>query len=280
MAFEPFGYAFEIRSSSRPAETKAAIRSGLKGWLDQTNGARGWIIGPFICLWFSAYDRHGPMLLGRFERTELGTRIKGRAGSDLNGLLVLAVLLPFLAYMLWAVIAGGAATPLLIGKLAVFLLLGVVAFWWAHKDRREAEPLVRFLEDALTSSGKTRRAKAAALEMSANFTLEIDGDPIKGAITAEAIHDALLALGESSFLVLASAPETYIQTACKDAGYILEKRDGECARHFIASRQGLASAGVDDARFTFEELHEAFLAYASGAPTPSFIRWERLNLAD
>jgi hypothetical protein len=32
--------------------------------------------------------------------------------------------------------------------------------------------------------------------------------------------------------------------------------------------------------FTFDEAREAFMAYASEAPMPPFIAWERVRLAD
>ena len=54
MTFQPFGYRFEITSELTPTEAKAAIRSKKTTVFDVKNGARGWIVGPFICLWFSA----------------------------------------------------------------------------------------------------------------------------------------------------------------------------------------------------------------------------------
>jgi hypothetical protein len=97
VAFEPFGYRFEIHSPLAPAEVKTAIRSRSKDWTDPKNGARGWVVGPFVCLWLNLANPNGPMLFGRFKRAEAGTTITGRAGSDLNGLLLYALLLPLLA---------------------------------------------------------------------------------------------------------------------------------------------------------------------------------------
>ena len=77
MPFEPIGYRFEVRSPRPPAEVKTGIRSRKKGWFDVKSGARGWIAGPFICLWFSAFDEAGPMLLGIISRDGAGTRVRG-----------------------------------------------------------------------------------------------------------------------------------------------------------------------------------------------------------
>ena len=80
MGFQPFGYRFETFTSLPPAEAKAAIRSKKTSIVDAKNGARGWILGPIICLWFSAFDNYSPMLFGLISTNNLGTRVHGRAG--------------------------------------------------------------------------------------------------------------------------------------------------------------------------------------------------------
>lgn len=282
MPFEPFGYSFEVKSPSQPSDLRAAIRSRKKGWLDPKNGARGWIVGPFICLWFSAFDRYGPMLFGRISRADLGTRITGRAGSDLNGLLLYSVLLPLMAFLLYQMVSAGDYTTNQLVIIGGLVLLSPLIFWWSHKDRREAEPLVRFLRDAITISGQSLRTKAATVTVSNALTLNVGGELREGPVTPEAIHDALLAVGAGDFVILESGPETYIQTASRDGGYILEKRDGDNEWHFQALRRAVVpiASGGSNAVFTFEEVREAFMAYASGAPMPLFVTWERMHLAD
>lgn len=80
MDFQPFGYRFEIISHLSAANTKKAIRDKKTGLFDAKNGARGWVAGPFICLWFSAFDRYGPMLVGLISSENFGARVRGRAG--------------------------------------------------------------------------------------------------------------------------------------------------------------------------------------------------------
>lgn len=282
MPFEPFGYSFELKSNSLPAAVKATIRSRTKGWFDPNNGARGWIVGPYICLWFSAFDRYGPMLFGRISRADLGTSITGRAGSDLNGLVMYSVLLLLMAFLLYEMISAGDYTTNELVIIGGLILLSPLIFWRSHKDRREAEPLVRFLRDAITISGQTLRAKAASVTVLEMFTLNVGGEYREGPVTPEAIHDALLAVDAGDFVILESDPETYIQTASRDGGYILEKRDGDNQRHFQALRRGvvpIATCGSNSV-FTFEEVREAFMAYASRTPMPPFVTWESMHLAD
>jgi hypothetical protein len=269
-----------MQSPFLPAEVKAAIRSRKKGWFHRKDGARGWIVGPFICLWFSALDRYGPMLFGRVARTELGTRITGRAGSDLNGLAMFTVMIAVMPLLLYKMVSAGdyTSTQLIIpGGLVLFSPL---IFWWSHKDRRQAEPLVRFLRDTVTGAGRDLRAKSSKITLSKALTLNVAGENLNGPVTPDAIHDALLAVGAGGFVILLSAPENYIQTAFRDGGYVLEKREGCREQHFEAKRRSATTSASNDAKsaLTFEEVREAFVAYASEGATPPFLRWERMHL--
>lgn len=281
MAFQPFGYRFEIKSPSRPAEVKAAIRSRMKGWFAPKNGARGWIAGPFVCLWFSAFDKYGPMLFGLIYEDDLGTRVRGRAGSDLNGVVMFSLLIPLMAFLTFKLISDGASVRQLLVIAVVFLVGGPILYWSAHKDRRQAEPLVRFLQDAVTISGRSLRAKSATATISKGFTLNLGGNPAAAA-TPDAIHDALLAVGAGDFVILESGPETYIQTASRDGGYILEMREGDSQRHFQAVRRSEApiDASGSTSIFTFEEMREAFMAYATESPMPHFLAWEHMHIGN
>lgn len=281
MPFQPFGYRFEIVSPSQPSEVKAAIRSRKKGYFHPKDGARGWIVGPFICLWFSALDSRGPMLFGRIARANLGTKITGRAGSDLNGLAMSSLILALIPLLLVLMISAGDYTANHLVFTGVFVLFSPLAFWWSHKDRRQAEPLVRFLRDSVTVSGRTLRAKSSATALSKAFTLNVGGDDLKGAVTPESIHDALLAVGEGNFVILSSAPEDYIQTTFRDGDYVLEKREGSNEQHFEAKRRSVAASDATDAKslLTFEEVREAFIAYASEDSMPTTIFWERVQVA-
>lgn len=271
--FQPFGFRFEVRSYLPPAKLKAALRSRMKDWFDAKPGARGWIVGPFMCLWFSAFDRYGPMVLAMVKRDDLGTRVTGRAGSDLNGLALFAILMPLLAFALYQMVAAEDYTLRQVIILGGLILLSPLVFWWSHKDRRRAEPLVRFIRDTVArAEGRIPAASASSSALGA-LTLTAAGEDRLGP-TAEEVHDALLAAGEGDFVILAAGPETYIQTASWNGGYILEMRDGNRESHFRATHYDKAPGHT----FAFEEVRQAFLAYAAGSSSPSFLRWEPLRL--
>jgi hypothetical protein len=280
MAFQPFGYRFEVRSLSAPSDLRATIESRMKELYDPNNGARGWIAGPFLCLWFSAMDEYGPILLGRISRDRQGTRITGRAGSDLNGLAAVSVGMLLLAVCSYLAVSSGNYT---FGELVFFaasIPLFALFFWWSHKQRREAEPLVRFLRDSASIADGTLRAASAGVTVSKALSLNIGGEERIGPVSADSIHAALDGLGEGDFLILGFAPKTYIQAAARNGGYIVEKREGDARRHFRALRRSAApgSGGDRNAILRFEEVRETIMAYASEAPLPRYLTWERMRV--
>ena len=281
MAFQPFGYPFDIRSPLSSDDLREAIRARTVAWFDTTNGARGWVVGPLVCLWFSAFDRRGPMLLGWISRETWGTRIAGRAGSDLNGLLLLVALTPFMVFIVLTMASTDDGRlperAALVG--GIFAVIWVMVLWSKHAFRREAEPLVRFLRDAAGPSSPSRRADAAARVRFPGLVLTVSGEVHEGDVTPAMISDALLGIGPDGFAVLASAPETYLQTAWRDGGFIIEKRDGDQSRHFRAARPGRPVGLKDTSRltFTYEEVLAVFLAYASARPTPASVAWEKMR---
>lgn len=281
MSFQPFGYRFDVKSRYRPGDVKAAIRARKKGWFHPATGARGWILGPFLCLWLNMFDRHGPMLIGRITGDTLGSRISGRAGSDLNGVAMLALLAPFLAFVLfkgWS--SGQMSGP---GSLLVFgctLLLIPIALWIHHSDRKQAEPLVRFLRDAISPDGTVLRSRSKATEIELGLALEISGKEHPGPVTTETVHDALLDSGTYDFVILRRASEDYIQSGSRDGRYLIERRAGDHLHHYRAARPGapVQSTTRDEFPYDFEETLAAFIAYASEAPMPACIRWHRIEM--
>ena len=281
MAFQPFGYQFEVKSALAPSDLKAAIRARKKKWLDPKSGARGWIVGPFICLWFSVFDQHGPMLMGRISRDNLGARVTGRAGSDLNGVAMLGFLVPLTAVVLYAMHADEGYTASQIAVPGgIFVAIVLLVLWSKHVFRREAEPLIRFINDVARRPARASSARSTAATASKLFKLNVAGDDHEGPITPRVIHDAMLTVGAGDFVILSSAEETYIQTASSDGdGFILEKREGSAQLHFQANRRnGLATPTSDPVIFTFEEVSDAFAAYASGAPMPGYLSWASMRL--
>lgn len=281
MAFQPFGYPFDISSPLSPADLRKSIRSRSKDWFDTKDGARGWVVGPVVCLWFSAFDRNGPVLIGWISRKTWETRIVGRAGSDLDGLLLLVAITPFIVFYLFMRASTGGGPSLELAAFAgFFALIWVAALWATHRFRREAEPLVRFLRDAATKSNPPRQTQPAAGAHPSGLILTVSGEDHAGGATLDNIREALLGIGLGGFAVLASASEIYLQTAWQDGGFIIEMRDGDEARHFRAARSDRPVRSKDQSRllFTFEEVLAVFIAYASETPMPASVAWEPMRL--
>ena len=272
MAFQPFGYPFRIEAPMQPEAAKLAIRAKWKRWFDMKPGARGWIVGPFICLWASAFDRQGPMLLGRITASDRGTTIiSGRAGSNLNGVAYLAL---FCVLGIWAALAMSN-----IWLLALFGGMAALVFWFAHKDRRQAEPLIRFLDSAVVPSPKKARRMQKDVAIPSPLRLIIDGGEVAGLVTPERIYDALVELTEDSFVILAFADERYIQTLSKSGGYVVEKREGDRSRHFEGRMAGIRSdRELPPNRLSFDEIFDTFLAYAAQTPGPAALEWRRMDV--
>lgn len=279
MAFQPFGYRFEIRSPAPSSKVKATIRSRKKNWFDPKNGPRGWIVGPFICLWMSAFDRYGPMLVGRISSRELvGTRIAGRAGADLNGTALFLLLTPLMAWITWEMYRHGQGTTQAYVVIGLIFGLGLpLTLWIGSKDRKDAEPLVRFLRQTLTSQGEALRNRSAAVSMSGSFRMTVSGEERPGSIKAECIYDALIHAGVGDSVVLATSDEFYLQTLLKTDGFVLEKREGDRFHHYKAARR--AEPSDKQAYFEFEDVLAALLAYGSGSQMPENITWEPMELS-
>ena len=150
MAFKPIRDRFELTTLLSAESVKNAIRSRKKGWFAAEGLPRGWIVGPFLCLWQSAFDRHGPMLFARIASDGFQTRIVGRAGSDLNGTALFLFLVPVMAWLTWKMVETGQ------GNAKIYVIMGVVfglglplTLWLNSKDRQEAVPLVDFISRAI-----------------------------------------------------------------------------------------------------------------------------------
>lgn len=275
MGFQPFGYRFEIFASLPPAAAKAAIRSKMTGIFDTKNGARGWIAGPFICLWFSAFDRYAPMLFGLISANNSGTRVHGRAGSDLNGVLMFTLLIPLMAWLVFKMVSEGQASG---GQLLyfalVFLVGGPLMYWWAHKERKDAEPLERFLRKALAPPDARSKSTVSARKIQEGLRVILNGEYLEGPVTKAAIEDALMRVGNRDFMIIESAPQDYLQTACRDGGYILEVRKPGPGEHYQAVRNGGAVGGLakPNDTLTFEEVSAAMASYVVGDSLPNLLR--------
>lgn len=287
MAFQPFGYRFEVSSTMPPERAKAALRSGMKRWFEPKNGPRGWIAGPFLCLWLSAFDQHGPMVFARISNDNFGTRVSGRAGSDLNGMLALVFCGALLIFALFLMARDDSSIGQMVYVGPIALVIFPLALWFAHKDRRRAEPLIRFVRTRL-DVGRPQSAPRIFIPSSSGsylpMTLNVGGDDSEGTTTPEAIARVLEAIVQGdgeSFLILDWKDGHFMQAALDDAGFVLEKCEGGEETHVVACRVGDAheSRGFFDSRggrFTEQEVLQAMTAYLEGQSQTPGVRWERL----
>lgn len=277
LPFQPFGYRFDVSSNFSPAEAKKLIRSEKTGIFDARNGARGWIAGPFICLWFSAFDRYGPMLFGLIVADNFGTRVHGRAGSDLNGVLMFTLMVPLMVWLVFMMVAEGQATARQLIVIAlVFLVGGPIMYWSAHKERKDAEPLVRFLRKALTQPTARFKSAEGTPNTNGGLRLILNGDFLEEPVTQEAIQSALLRVGNRDFLIIEADEQNYLQTACGNGQYVLEVRRGGPSDHYQGVRSTARGRDQDD-KFTHDEVSAAMGSYIAGEPLPSFVRLRRMN---
>lgn len=277
MGFQPFGYSFETITSLPLAEAKAAIRSKKTGIFDAKNGARGWIVGPFICLWSSAFDRFGPMLFGLISANGSGTRVHGRAGSDLNGVLMATLLIPLLAWLAFKMISEGQATDrqLLVAAL-VILVCGPLIFWSAHKERKNAEPLVWFLRKALEQPDTLCNSTSKGRNSIVGLRLILNGETFEGPVTEADVQSLLLQVGNQDFMIIESTEQDYLQTLNCDGTYILEMRKGGPDEHYQIVRSGETTRDLENDRFTLVEVNAAMASYLSGESLPSSMRLQRI----
>ncbi|ODU20539.1 MAG: hypothetical protein ABS87_10930 [Sphingomonas sp. SCN 67-18] len=282
MSFQPFGYKFEIQSPVSREILTSRIRARKKGWFHPKTGARGWIVGPFICLWFSAFDRHGPMVVGALSDDGLTCRVKGRAGSNLNGVMMFALMLPFLVWLVWmSASEGDPAAGRLALIVAIFVLLSPLIFWLAHSDRKDAEPLVRFLRDVASEGSTSPRPRPQRIPLPENLVLRISGDLAPPPLNTDVIYEALLETGTDEFIVLERSAERYLQTASRGGKFTIEMRDGDYLHHYQALRTNRTQNKRRKMNFdfSFEETLDTVLAYVTGNELPKLIAWEKMDMA-
>lgn len=279
--FQPFGYRVELLSKLPPDEFKAKAKSRLSGWLEMKPGPRGWIAGPVICLWHEAFRRGGPVLIARIETNTFGSAIVGRAGFSLFMAVLAALALPVTVLMAMSILVS---TEFSIRSLLFpALLVGVpgALLWSSHAFRREADPLVRFLErlDKPVTS-RMRKTSAKAARSFDHLTLTIDGKDQARPVTADMIERALQELDAGGFMIVASADETYMQVAELGEEFVIERRDGDRHSHFQATHAdgSVGHSSEIGQTFDYEPTLAALLAYAGGMPMPPSIAWKKLKL--
>lgn len=279
MAFQPLGYRFAITSALPLEKAKNRIRQKKKGWFDPQNGARGWIVGPFLCLWLSAFNRHGPMVVGIVRNDGLGSKVVGRAGADLNGTAMFILLVPFMAWVTYKMAEAGQ------GSLRAYLVIGAIfglglplTLWINSADRREADALVHFVRKTLAPTDRSVRGSTPSLPMQSNPVRFFVNGEERVDVSADQLDEALSALSIGDFAVLEFAPDEYIQALSNADHYVLEKREGSAAQHFqaILPKGSLGEHQKYEASLT--QLRDVMTAYFHRQAPSSDPNWKRKTL--
>ncbi|QIG78945.1 hypothetical protein [Stakelama tenebrarum] len=238
-------------------------------------GPRGWTVGPFLCLWLSAFDRHGPILIGMIRRDRETVRVVGRAGSDLNGMIAFILLIPVMAWTVtMAHRSGQYFTPL--GYLTIFLLFGAGLpwmLWYHHRHRKDAAPLVRFVQDAITDSSAKLRRMMSSTAFDESLRLDIGGVAHGGPCNGEDVYNGLL---RGDFVILSRDDDHFFQTIPHGGGYRVEMREGREAPLLRAWRAD--SPGAAGEIFALAHTLDAMVAYGSGRPLPEFLVWKEIAI--
>lgn len=277
MGLNLLGQRFEVRFRDAPLRVKAAIRARKKSMLEPRIGARGWIAGSLIVLWLRL-SPHGPMLIGWVSSDGSITRIRGRAGSALRGLITCLLLTPFMIFLVAVLALENSAQALPSGALLLAIWVG--AFWGNRGLHHEAEPLVRFLEGISEQGRRKPPAQSVGAanfddsEVDAKLGLSVSGQRIAEEISVGRIRAEVDGLGSEDFLLLELGRQNYIQTASIDEGsFILERRNGRARDHFRGLRP--RRDAQTNRYFSREEVLEVLLCYATNRADPAFVRWER-----
>lgn len=277
MSFRPFGDPFDISSPLPPERVKTVIRTRKKPWFETASGARGWVAGPFLCLWLSAFDRYGPMLIGRISADGAGSRVTGLAGSGLNGLISALLVIPIGLFALWMLFLeqGPGVRGLLVAAFLIGLL--TVNLWVRHADRKQAEPLLRFLRDAASPSKNSIANGVTDPALLDGIEMDVSGVLSKGQVTATRVREALGGLGEGDSLILSLAGERYIQVLGRNGAFVVEKREGGADRHFRAEPLPARETGQAE-NIPFDDAVAALLSWASVTPCTDPVKWRRIRL--
>lgn len=275
--FLPLGYRFEISSPLSPAQLRQEIRNQTVPWFQAKNGARGWVAGRFVCLWLSAFDRYGPMVFAWISADRSGSRVAGRAGSDLNGVVMLLILAPLLAFLLVQMIVDESATLNQILVISGIVILGVpITLWFSHKDRREADLLVSFLRRAAKPSRGTQGRTGELSQHRHAINVDISGRHRASAISDKELFEALAGLATGDFIVLAKDDEQYMQLMSSPSNFLVEKREGSSDQHFSAELSKGDGDGSAEYDVTLRRAFDILSSFASGQQPDRDLRWKRV----
>jgi hypothetical protein len=230
-----------------------------------------------MCLWNSALDSFGPMVIARIKQESHGSRIVGRAGSDLNGLVALSIMTPAMAFLLVTLASAGDTSVYFFFLLICFGLGIPAAFWSAHSDKREADPLVRFIRRTVEPRTAESISQAAPEMTTIQGVRLLDCNRAELQPTAAGVRAAIEGLGADRFVIVERGPEEYMQVLSRKADYLLEKREGSTDHHYqlLLPKGELGEAGMYDQ--SEARLIAILTDYLYGRTEARSLNWKRVQ---
>ena len=261
------------------AAVRTTIRSNKKSWFETKNGPRGWIIGPVVCLWLSAFDRYGPMAIALLKSDGFETRIVGRAGADLNGMALFLLLTPLMGWITWQMHTHGQGTLQAYITIGIVFGLGLpVTLWVNSKDRRDADPLVSFLRRVTTHGGRAPQRTKDLSDERHQITVQFAGRPETLDISEKELFEELASLANGDFIVLAKEDEHYMQVASTHSHLILEKREGSPGNHFRAELPRGEADGSAEFDMSLKWAFDVLSSFAKGQRPDRDLSWKRVTV--
>jgi hypothetical protein len=206
-----------------------------------------------------------------------GSRISGRAGSDLNGVLMTLILALLLVFVLIQMIAERAATLSQMFIIGGLVLVGVpLTLWVGHKDRREADPLVSFFRRVAKSQTGVEASSVNLSTKRHSIEVEVSGLHWASEISDKELFEALAGLAANDFIVLAKEDERYMQVASTPNAFVMEKREGNADLHFQAKLPKGEADGSADYDASLRRAFEALSAFTKGHQPDRDLDWKRL----
>jgi hypothetical protein len=180
------------------------------------------------------------------------------------------MLLLFVPVMIAVILGMSVTEPVPVAPLILcgaLLMFGIpLTLWIAHKDRRNAAPLVRFLVNSLATGKPPRRPKYRGPAFTRKLRLDLGGETVKADATAEAVHEALLDIADHGFVLLNQSDTEFIQSEEGGRGYYIELR--------AAGRGLMRGYSEHGEALDFEEALAAFVAFGTRGAMPASIRWK------
>ena len=257
------------------AAAKSAIRTKKKAWFEPKNGPRGWVIGPAVCLWFSAFNQHGAMVIAILKSDGFGAHMVGRAGADLNGMAFFLLLTPLIVWLTWQMHLHGQGTTQ--AYIAIGLVLGLglpFTLWMNSKDRRDADPLVSFLRRVTTQG--TRPESLSDERHTIKVQLASRNEALD--ISDKELFEELAGLANGNFIVLAKADEHYMQAVSTHSHLIVEKREGGPSKHFRAELPKGEFDGALEYDFSLSRAFHVLSSFAKGHQPDRDLSWKRVTI--